>query len=327
MTGDTMNFKQINDAGTLDGYALVKAVEKKQSKTGATYLDMTLVDKSGEINAKLWNYSPEAHNFEVNTIVKVRGTINIFNNAPQFKIERIRNINETDDVNIEDFVPSADISGETLYEIIYDIATKFNDAELKKLTLALLTEYKEQLVFWPAAFRLHHAMRGGLLYHTLSIARMAEKVATLYPTVDHDLLLAGVILHDIAKIDEFSLNKSGLVEKYTAQGKLVGHLVMGAMTIDRKGRELEINPDTLMLLEHMLISHHGEPEFGAATRPLFLEAEILSELDGLDARIYEFEKATQDIEKGEFSARQWALDDRNLYNHGRKTIDTNANLK
>lgn len=321
-----MNFTRIDNIGTLEGYAIIKTLEKKVSKNGTEYLDMTLLDKSGEINAKLWNYAPAGHKFEVNTIVKVRGTEGVFNNAPQFKIDRMRNIDETDNINLDEFVPSSDIAGEVMYNILFGIVEKFEDEELRALTSALMEEYREKLLFWPAAFRLHHAMRGGLLYHTLSIVRLAQTVSALYPTVDRDLLFAGAILHDIAKTEEFRLNKMGLVEKYTVEGKLVGHLVMGAMIVDRKGRELGISQDTLTLLEHMLISHHGEPEFGAATRPLFLEAEILSQLDGLDAKIYEFEKATQDIDAGEFSTRQWALDDRNLFNHGRKTIDTTANL-
>ena len=316
-----MDFKPIDNVGTVEGYALVKSVEVKVAKTGAKYLDMVLSDKSGEINAKLWNYQPEYHKFESNTIVKVRGSISTFNNAPQMKIDRIRNTTEADAISIDDYVPSSEISGEDMYDILADIVEGFQDENLRKLTSAILTDYKDQLLYWPAAFRLHHAMRAGLLYHTLSIVRMAEVVAKQYPTVDRELLLAGAILHDIAKTDEFELNGVGLVERYTADGKLVGHLVRGAMIIEKYGNELEIDRDTLMLLEHMLISHHGEPEFGAAVRPLFLEAEILSELDSLDAKIYEFEKATQDIKPGEFSARQWALDDRNLYNHGRKVIE------
>ena len=162
--------------------------------------------------------------------------------------------------------------------------------------------------------------------HTLSIVKLCECVASIYPAVDRELLISGAILHDVCKTDEFVISQSGLVDGYTAEGTLVGHLVMGAMMIDRIARENDIDKDTAMLLEHMLISHHGEPEFGAATRPLFLEAEILSELDSLDANIYEIESCLADVAPREFSNRQWALHDRKFYNHGRKAPETKVNL-
>lgn len=162
--------------------------------------------------------------------------------------------------------------------------------------------------------------------HTLSIVKLCECVASIYPTVDRELLISGAILHDVCKTEEFVISQSGLVDGYTAEGTLVGHLVMGAIMIDRIARENDIDKDTAMLLEHMLISHHGEPEFGAATRPLFLEAEILSELDSLDANIYEIESCLADVAPREFSNRQWALHDRKFYNHGRKVPETKVNL-
>lgn len=162
--------------------------------------------------------------------------------------------------------------------------------------------------------------------HTLSICRMALAVAEIYPSIDRDLLLSGVILHDIAKSEEFSVAPSGLVDGYTAGGTLIGHLVKGAIIVDEIGKKNDIDENTLMLVEHMLISHHGEPEFGAAVRPLFLEAVVLSALDSLDANIYEIENAVKDVEVGDFTARMWALDDRKFFNHGRKKVTTDAAL-
>ena len=156
------------------------------------------------------------------------------------------------------------------------------------------------------------------MMHTLSICRLAQCVAAQYPSVDGELLLAGAIMHDIAKSDEFNLSPTGLVDSYTVRGILVGHLVKGAMIIDEIGRKLEISEELLTLLEHMMISHHGEPEFGAAVRPSFLEAEILSALDTLDADIYEIESVVKGVQPGGFSTKVWALNDRKFSNHGRK---------
>ena len=125
----------------------------------------------------------------------------------------------------------------------------------------------------------------------------------LYPSVDKDLLTCGIIVHDLCKIDEFDLNPAGLVSAYSVRGELLGHLVMGAMKIEQKAIELGISREKAMLLEHMVISHHGEPDFGAAVRPMFLEAEILSQLDTLDATIYEITSAVGEVKEGEFTGR------------------------
>lgn len=322
-----MNFTQINKTGTVEGFCLIKTVERKLTSRGVPFLDMTLTDSDGEVGAKLWDYKEELHGeFVPNDLVKVRGTMTPFNDTQQLRIERIRRVSDEDGVRIEDFVPSAGFSGEAMFDELIAVADAFSDEELKLLVKTLLNEYRDRLIYWPAAFRLHHAIRGGLLYHTLSILRMAQSVAKIYPFIDSDLLSAGVILHDIAKTQEFDVAPTGIASGYTVDGNLVGHLVRGAMAVEKCGRELGLSEETLMLVEHMIISHHGEPEFGAAVRPMFLEAEILSELDTLDAKIYEIEQACRGVEPGEFTQRQWALDNRKLYNHNRNSKEFKAEL-
>lgn len=325
--GKNMNFTQFNKNGGVEGFCLIKTVERKMTAKGVPYLDFTLADPDGEINAKLWDYKEELHGeFAANDLIKVRGTVQPFNDSQQLRIERIRKVTEADGVKIEDFVPSAGFSGEAMLNEINAVIADFKDEELKLLVSTLLGQYKEKLLYWPAAFRLHHAVRGGLLYHTLSILRMAQSVAKIYPFIDSDLLFSGVILHDIAKTQEFDVASTGIASGYTVDGNLIGHLVRGAMAVEKCGRELGISDDTLMLVEHMIISHHGEPEFGAAVRPMFLEAEILSSLDTLDAKIYEIEQACRGVAPGEFTPRQWALDNRKLYNHDRIKADFKAEL-
>lgn len=322
-----MNFKTVNNNGTVEGFCLVKTLEVKKTAKGISYLDMMLTDSSGEINAKLWDYKEELHSdIKVNSIVKVRGSESVFNDMPQLRVDRIRPAVDADDVRVEDFVPSAEYGGETLFDAVYEVADSFSNEELKLLVTTILSEHKEQLSLCPAAFRLHHAIRGGLMYHTLSVLRLAQSVSRIYPSIDSELLFSGVILHDVAKIREFELSDTGIVSGYSVEGSLVGHLVRGAMDIEIRGRELGINPELLMLIEHMVISHHGEPEFGAAVRPMFLEAEILSQLDLLDARIYEVTQAVSEVQAGEFTPRQWALENRKLYNHGLREVKPKAEL-
>ncbi len=322
-----MRLKEIDNHGTLQGFVLVRSCEKKQSKNGSSYLDMVIFDGESDYVAKRWDYTgTDADKPVINTIYLVRGTLSTYNNQPQFRVERIRKAVESDDVKISDYIPSASFEGQFMYDKITGYVNGFEDEELKKLTFAVLETYKDKIMELPAAFRLHHAVRGGLLMHTLSICRIAEAVASLYPSVDKDLLLCGVILHDIAKSEEFSLSPTGLVDGYTVPGTLIGHLVKGAMIIEEIGKANEIKDETRTLIEHMLISHHGIPEYGVAVRPLFLEAEILSALDTLDADIYEIENVVKDITPGAFTNKVWALEDRKFYNHGRKQIVTEVNF-
>lgn len=311
-----------------DGFWLIKTVEKKINVKGAAYLDLVLCDSKGEISGKLWDYSELIHGeYAPGDLVKIRGSVTQFNGNDQLRVEKIRPVNENDGVKVSDFVPTAEYSGEVMYGQIMNLIASVSDEELKTLTYALVKEREKELLYWPAAFKLHHAMRGGLLYHTLSIIKIAEDICRIYPSVDRDLLLCGAIVHDLCKIDEFTMSSAGLATGYSVSGELLGHLVMGAMKIDAKAKEVGVSQDTAMLLEHMVISHHGEPDFGAAVRPMFLEAEILSQLDKLDATIYEITSAVGDVAQGEFTARQWALDNRKLYNHARKKPEPKAVLE
>ena len=321
-----MNFTEIDRAGTVEGFALVKSCEKKNAKNGTVYLDLILTDSTGEINAKIWDYREGSYLPKLHSIVKIRGTQSVYNNRAQLTINKIRDIWDSDNVSLSDFVPSSEYDGKFLLETIFSIINDFENDELKKLVKAVLDEYGEKMEEWPAATRNHHAMRGGLLTHTLSIVRLCEAVAEIYPSVDRELLVAGAILHDICKVDEFNVSPVGLAESYTVNGELLGHLVMGAMAVDRIGREAGISDETLMLIEHMLISHHNIPEYGAAKRPMFLEAEILAHLDNLDAAIYEIEDAVRNIKPGEISPRIYCLEDRKFYNHGRKIVSTKVKL-
>ena len=322
-----MNFVPAGANGLVDCFLLVKASNKKTSSKGDDYLDMTLADKSGEINAKLWSYIPNVHGeYQPGDIVKVRGTVSQYNGAEQIRIEKIRHAAAADGVESSSLVKSAAYEGEEMFATLLDIAKGFKDAELRDIVCHLLTENKEKLLYWPAAFKLHHAMRGGLLMHTLSIVRLAQRVAEIYPFVDADLLLAGAMLHDIAKTTEFEITPSGLASGYTVKGNLIGHLAEGAMMIRDAANKLGITSETPLLLEHMVLSHHGEPEFGAAVRPAFIEAELLSELDMLDARMYEMQEATESAQNGEFTGRMWSMDNRKLYNHGRDNMDKETKL-
>ena len=322
-----MKFVECEKQGLVECFALVKSCDKKSAKNGTFYLDMLLADKDSELVAKLWDYKEEMAFFpEVNTVVKFRGTLQQYNGNDQFIIQRMRATNDSDNINMADFVKSSDYSGNTMLDTIIDIVNCFNDAELKSVVLSMLEDNKEDLLFFPAAEKLHHAMTGGLLYHTLSIVRLCECVCSIYPCIDRELLLSGAILHDIAKLREYSVNATGMVDGHTVEGMLLGHLVMGSEDVGRKCDELNINPEKKYLLQHMLISHHGKHEFGAAVRPSFIEAEVLSQLDLFDANMYEMADAVKDVAPGDFTGRLWMLDNRRFYNHGRIVVEPQAKI-
>ena len=322
-----MNFTPVDNTGRVDGYCLVKSVEVKTSSKGDTYLDFTLGDSTGEINGKLWRYNAAEHGeYKANDLVKIRGTISQYNGADQLRIERIRLTIESDNVHIDDFVRTSGYSSEQMYDELMNIANAFADNNLRLLVTTMLSDNRENLLFWPAAFKLHHALRGGLLMHTLSIVRLCEGVCNVYPFVDRELLIAGAILHDISKLQEFDVNDAGVADGYTIEGNLLGHIAMGATNIDKYAERLGVDRRVSVLLQHMVLSHHGEPEFGAAVRPMFIEAEVLSELDLMDARIYEMREAVSSTAPNDFSSRVWALDNRKLFNHTRSDLDKNPKL-
>lgn len=320
-----MNFTTLQN-GMSDGFVLLKKCEEKNAKNGSTYLDIILSDKGGEMPAKFWDYKGDGL-YETGMIVKVRGTIEQYNGHDQFRIIQIRPASSTDNYNIADIVPSSEVGGEQIFDMLIRRVRMFQDADLKAIVLEILQSKKDVLITCPAAFKLHHAILGGLMLHTIGIVRMAEEICKIYPNIDKELLVSGAILHDVAKTWEFEFSSTGLVKGYSKEGELIGHLVKGAMYIEEAANKLKIHNEKVVLLQHMILSHHGVPEYGAAVRPSFLEAEILSSLDALDATIYEINDATSKVEAGSFTDRQWALDNRKLYNHGRKTTEHKVNIE
>ena len=321
-----MNFKRIGANDLVEGFAVVKSCDKKTTQRGAVYLDLMLSDREDSINAKLWDYKEDTEIYEPNTLVKVRGQMTQFNGSDQLRIERIRRAVDADGVDISDYVPSAEYTGEFMLSEIRKAVYSFSDEDLKRLTEYILGEHEQQLLFFPAAFKLHHAFRGGLLMHTLSLVRIAERICEVYPFVNRDLLLCGAVLHDIAKLKEFDVSDTGIASGYTVEGELIGHLVMGAMEIEKASEKLGIPKDKTVLVEHMLISHHGVPEYGAAIRPRTLEAELLSQIDLMDATVFEIASAVSPLAPGDFSSRQWALDDRRFYRHEYENLTEKTKL-
>lgn len=304
-------------------YAMIKELTEKKDKNGNGYLDLVVIgsDKK-EYPAKMWRFENNGQ-FAQNDVVEIEYTVDTYKGKTQLTINSIK---KAPDELIKDFVPTSDYDGRTVFAALLKKAEAFRDAELRAIVTHIMKQNREKLETYPAAYRLHHAMVGGLMLHTASIVEMAEKVCTVYPNVNRELLLSGAILHDVAKTFEMETSKSGLCSGYTVGGELIGHLVKGAMYVEETARQLGISSEKTVLLEHMILSHHGVPEYGSPVRPMFLEAEILSALDSLDAVIFEINNASSKVKPGEFTERQWALDNRKLYNHGLSPTEHKVNL-
>ena len=293
-----------------DGYLMVRASAQRTSSNGGKYLDMTLCDISGEVNAKMWDGAtpppPAVH------VIRLRGMMLEYNGRPQLRVDKLRLANEGDDYDMAALTPCAPLPPEEMLGYIRQRVNAFADEELKALVLRRLEDCGEALNYYPAASKLHHAERSGLLHHTSTMLRAAGAICEIYPTLDGELLAAGVILHDLCKITEIKADAVGLASDYTAEGMLIGHLVLGVSELARVGRELNVRPELLMMLEHMILSHHDLPEYGSPKPPMFPEAEVLHVLDLLDARIFEMNRELQNAQPGGFTERIWSLE-RKLY--------------
>jgi len=310
---DQKEIKSFEVRDNIVGFYLVSAFNVKTSSNNKLYLDMNLQDKTGDINSKLWNIEKNEHEtLKAGDVVKVKGTVTSWNDSPQFKITKIRLAKE-DEYDIDALVMAAPIDTEETYQEILSLVKSFSNDTIRVITETILERYHEKLLTYPAAKSNHHSIRGGLLYHIKRMLKVGESLAMIYDAVDKDLLYSGIILHDIEKINEMDADHLGVVSDYTDEGKLLGHLIMGIKTIDKIAEEKDLDQEISMMMQHMILSHHYEPEFGSPKKPMFLEAELLHHIDIIDARVYDFEEETEKLEAGGFSDPIWTLDRRRLY--------------
>lgn len=313
MSYEQKKIAHLMSGDSFEGFLIVKSISVKIGSTGKNYVDLTLADENGSINAKVWEYYEALNRITQNSLVKVRGTVVAWQNMLQLRVEKIRPATPEDPVKIEDFVPSAPQSGEEMLAAVEGYAAKITDADLSGIVNYILNKLREPLLYWPAAMANHHAIRSGLLYHTLTMLRAGEALCAIYTDLDTDWVYAGVILHDIEKIDELGSNELGLVSDYTRDGLLLGHIIQCTLLIAEAANAIGADPETTALLQHMITAHHYEPEYGSPRRPMFPEAELLHYLDIMDARLYDFRKALADVGEGGFSDKQWLLHNRRLY--------------
>ena len=306
-----MYLSDIKRDDRFEGYLIVRSAEQRASANGKNYLDMTLADKSGSINAKMWDGTVQPP--LAGSIVKVRATGNEFNGRMQLRVEKIRAAESRDQVDMSALIPCAPRDPNEMLGEVVRAADHIADPDLRRITCELLDRAGDKLLTFPAAKQMHHAERSGLLHHTTTMLRAANAIMSVYPQLNASLLIAGVIVHDLAKIDEMDADTLGLVSDYSVDGKLIGHIVRGVVNIQLAAEKTKANPGKALLLQHMVLSHHGIPEYGSPLAPKFPEAEVLNTIDTLDARLYEMDEALSRAIPGGFSEKVWGLDNRQLY--------------
>lgn len=298
-------------------FFMVKSVAIKTGSNKKQYLDLMLGDNSGEISAKKWDIAdeelPALDRIGEGDIIKIRALVTEWNGMKQFRVMRIRHKGENDVLEMSDFIKAAPEKPEDMYQYILETAQNFTDGLLKKLCIKVLEDNREKLMYYPAAQKNHHAEMAGLLYHIKRMLMSGKLLCQVYTSLNADLVLAGVILHDMEKINEIESNELGISSGYSFEGQLLGHLIQGIKNLSRLMEELGFPKEKAVMVEHMILSHHYEPEFGSPKRPLFPEAEMLHYLDVLDARMYDMEDALSRTEPGGFSDRVWTLENRRLY--------------
>lgn len=312
-----MTEKRIADIAAGDevqGFFLIRECSPRVSSGNKLYLDIQLMDGTGEMNAKYWEaQEADVQAYVPGTIVKLRGVVQLFQNKLQLRISKLRPTVETDGVRTETFVPSAPWEADWMLAQIEGFVAAMTTPDLQRLCQAFIDRYRTQLLYYPAAKSNHHAIRSGLLYHILRMLQAGERLLTVYTHLNRDLLMTGVLLHDLAKIEEMEAGELGMVKTYTKPGQLLGHLIQGIALVDRLGRELEVSEEWLLLVQHMILTHHYEPEFGSPKKPMIPEGELLHYLDMIDARMYDMENALTGVEPGGFSEPVWSLDRRRIY--------------
>lgn len=299
------------------GVYICKTHASKVSKNNKQYIDMQIIDKTGEINGKCWDipigFNPDE--IQDGYFIALIMTIEEYNGKPQAKITNLRHIRPEDNFDKSEIIPIAPEPADTMFDELIQTANGMINADLKKLCLTILNENKEELLVCPGAKTMHHAVVSGLLQHLTGMLRLGKTMVDLYPSVNKDLLLAGIMLHDICKLREFSLGPVGICTDYSKEGKLIGHITMGASYIESKSKELGIDDEVRLLMMHMLLSHHGEPDFGSAVRPMFIEAILLNVIDNIDAKVYMCEEALRNVDDNSFSEKVFGLDNIQLYKH------------
>lgn len=312
-----MKINELNEGiRVIENYLVVNVI-KGTANNGQQYLTVTLQDNTGQIEARVWDAN-ESDNlmFRQGKFVKVVADVIEYRNSLQLKVITSEEVDEAN-IKLDDYAIASPVSFTLLKAEFERLLQSIQNEELFLITKTLIDRHYEAFLSYPAASRLHHEYTHGLLEHTLTLANIADGIIAYYLKlysgnwlINRDLVIAAILLHDLGKTIELS---GPILTTYTLKGKLLGHISLINAEVLEVGRELKINEETLTLLSHIILSHHGKLEFGSPVVPMTKEAALVSMIDDLDAKMKQIEKALVDTKSGEFSDRLWAFDHTSFY--------------
>jgi 3'-5' exoribonuclease len=289
---------------------IVASVNKCASDKGKAYLNIKLQDKTGSIDAKKWDVSDRDLAIIVpGAVIEVEGDVNSYRDALQLKVLMVdETIKEL--VDISDFKKVSPIPLDEMKAKLANYLKSFKDPDVALITNKVIERFYDKYITYPAAVRIHHEFGSGIIHHSLAMADLADAVAKLYPQVDRDILVAGALIHDIGKTIEY---KDLPVPEQTVEGKLCGHIAIMYAEFKQIVSELNIKSEVPLLLEHMILAHHGQLEFGSPVLPSTREALLLSMIDLLDSRMMVLDKAYDGVLPGNFTEKIWSMDNVSFY--------------
>ena len=300
---------EFTDHDRIEGQFLLGSVSKGVNANGGSYFSVELRDASGQITAKKWDATLDDEQiFVTGNVISVIGETNKYRDALQLKILSAEVV-PLDEIDVDRFVKAPPISKEELINKFDNYVKSVKNEDCQKLLKYMINKFDDKLYNYPAAVSIHHEYSSGLLVHSLTMADIASMLCPIYDA-DYDLVITGCLLHDMGKIIEL---EGPIVYKYSLEGKLLGHISIMCAEIRKAADELKITSEIPVLLEHMVLSHHGQQEFGSPVMPLTKEALLLSLIDNLDSKMVVVSKATEDLEPGSFSTKVFPLDNRSFY--------------
>ena len=294
---------------------LVKNVVKGVTQKGAPYLSLVLQDNTGTIDGKLWDASAEdMEAAKPGHVEQLSFEVLDYNNALQLRVHSIQDLDQ-EPIDLSEYVMASPVAVSELKTRINGYISSITNPVLQKLVKGMYEKVGRSFFDYPAASRIHHNYLGGLAEHTLGMANLAEYIAGAYPFLNRDLLIAGVLIHDMGKTAELG----GLVSnEYTLEGKLIGHISIGHGWLMETAESLGLAHETeTMLLRHMILSHHGKHEFGSPVLPEIPEAEALYLIDNIDSRMVSLRSALETVKPGQWSQKMFAFDNRQFYKAGK----------
>lgn len=294
-------------------FLLIKNADVRLAKNGKKFIAFTFQDTTGTIDGKFWDASEEEINkFEAGKVVALQGKRELYNGNPQVKIIHMRLARPDEPSEPTQYMERAPLKKEEMEEEINQTLFEIINPHWNRIVRFLLNKYQKEFFDFPAAKRNHHAFAGGLAYHTVSMLRLAKAIVKEYPELNPSLLYAGVILHDLGKVIELS---GPMLTEYTLVGNLVGHLVLVDEEITKACIALKFdeNEEDIVVLRHMVLAHHGLLEYGSPVRPRIMEAEILHQIDNLDASMQMMLTSLRQTQPGNYSDRIFGMDNRSFY--------------